>query len=124
MSVIEVTPVTITKTADADLSAKQYHAVKFDTTDGDVVVAGAGDVSLGILQNTPLHGELADIAVAGGSKAECGASVTQGQYLKPEAGGQLIPVASNNDHYIARALEDGDDGDIISVIITSGYYGA
>lgn len=109
--------------AGADLSSSQYLAVKFDSSE-DVVLAGAGETAIGILQNKPADEKPADVAVGGGAIAIAGAAITGGAFLKANAAGKLIPVASNNDFYIARALEDGATNDHISVLVQSGYYGA
>lgn len=111
--------------AAGDLSAKQYYAVKLSTSnDEDVAIAGAGEVAIGILSNTPIDNELADVTVFGTTKAKVGASVTRGNFLKVTTDGSLIPVASDKDYYVARALTGAAIGDIIPVLVAPGYYAA
>jgi hypothetical protein len=101
--------------AGSDLSTKQYHVVKLDAQ-GKAVLAGAGELSLGILQNDPSEGQACDIAVDGVSKAKAGASITLGSLLSANANGQVVP-ATSGDYVIGIALEAASSGDIVSVLI-------
>lgn len=62
--------------AGADLSAKQFHAVKGDGTTEDSVVAASsqGEDFIGILQNNPASGKDATVRLAGWSKAIAGSA--------------------------------------------------
>jgi len=81
--------------AGADLSANQFKAVKFDAN-GDIVLCGAGERAVGILQNDPVSGEAAEIEESGYAKMIYGANVTPGQQLMSTAAGLLIPATSGN----------------------------
>lgn len=107
--------------AGADLSAAQFLAVKVDT-DGDVVLAGAGEVALGILQDKPAaDGRAATVAAAGVSKCVFGAdSVTPGMLLAADANGKLIEAVTG-DFVIGICREGGDTDEIGSVILTSSH---
>lgn len=102
--------------ASADLSAKQFCAVKF-SGDKTVTFAGAGEKSCGILQDKPVSGEACNVAKGGISKAKIGGNVAAGANLMSDAAGVLITATSGN-HVVAVALEAGVSGDIISVNVS------
>ncbi len=122
MAVIEGQVNSITRRASSDLSAKQYHAVKCDSGSRTVTISGAGEQALGILLNIPGNGSLADVSVSGFAKAKSGGTITQGEFLKVDAAGKLVPVSTDKDFYIARALENAVANDVFSVQVTSGFY--
>lgn len=111
--------------ANADLSAKQYHAVQMSTTDWKVAAisnANAPQVPIGILQNDPdADGKPADVAILGVCKAECGDTVTAGDNLSINNDGEVITDAetttSSDLYHIGVALEDGVDGEVISIAL-------
>lgn len=108
--------------AGADLSSSQYKAVKYDSA-GDVVVAGAGEAAAGILMNAPASGAAADVVALGGALAIAGAtSWDEGVFLKVDGNGDLIPVTTDKDFYIARAIRSAVDNDISEVFVHPGYY--
>ncbi len=118
--------------AAEDLSAHQYHVVTFNGTERQVaIVTNANDTTehpAGILQDDPDAAlEPADVAYFGVCKAELGGTVTVGNWLSYNNDGELIADAANpavqtnasDLYHIARALEDGVDGDIIDVLVFS-----
>jgi len=109
---------------DADLSAKQYHVVKRDATDGKAVAAGANDKSLGLLQNAPngsSEDKVAKVRVSGISKGVINEPVTFGQFLTPMSTGKLEVCDAAHEEYIGIALSDGAaQGDIIPVLLQHG----
>ena len=109
--------------AASDLSAKQYFAVKMTSTAGAADLAGAGEGD-GILINTPASGELADVVLLGGAKVKLGGTVTRGQFGKSDAAGKLVAATANNDKYIVKFLDSGVNGDIVDVLVISGFVGA
>ena len=74
----------ITLAAAADLSAKQFYAVKVDSN-GKAALAGAGEAAIGILQNNP-----ASIMVSGTTKAVAGGSITAGDVVAANADGKIV----------------------------------
>lgn len=134
MSNLQSNLVCITRVAGADLTNAQYLAVKLNST-GQVVLAGAGEKALGILQNNPGAGQAATVAVGGVSKMRAGGVIAPFASVTPNADGEAItatPGAVKTDD-AGAALDDvlgsfvlGDalleansaDGDIISVLIT------
>lgn len=91
--------------AGADLSTHQFKAVKFDAN-GDIVLCGAGEKAVGILQNDPVLGEACEIEEAGYAKMIYGATVTPAQNLMSNAAGLLIPATATN-HIVAVAKHGG-----------------
>lgn len=80
--------------AGEDLSAKQYHFVKIDNGDGEVVaVSGATDRPIGVLQNAPTAGQAAEVTIVGGTKVKCGGSASFGQPLFASASATAVTLA-------------------------------
>ncbi|MDB4931226.1 MAG: hypothetical protein JWM10_3710 [Myxococcaceae bacterium] len=75
--------------AGADLSGSQYLAVKHSTTvSNTVVVAGAGQMVAGILQNAPASGAVARVRLFGRSKWISSGVVARGAALASDAAGK------------------------------------
>jgi hypothetical protein len=83
---------TLSLPAGANLSAKQYFAVKLNSS-GQVVTAGAGEAAIGILYNKPnAAGVIASVAPLNGRKlkAKAGGAITKGALLASDAAGELV----------------------------------
>lgn len=109
--------------AAEDLSAKQFHFVKFTSSeDGKKVsLCGAGEKGIGVLMNAPASGEDAEVALLGGGAllkingtVAAGASLAADSENKGLTGtaGQWCP---------AIAMEDGVDEDVISVLLNGHH---
>jgi len=96
----------------ADLSTKQFYAVKLDAT-GKLALAGAGDTCIGILQNNPGLGQVATVAVLGSSKAKAGAAVTAGLPVGADANGKLANAGNGIGIAVTGAVLD----DIFEVML-------
>ena len=108
--------------AGADLSSSQYKAVKLDAS-GDVVIAGAGEQAIGLLQNAPISGDYAQVAwVGGGGLVEAGAAINEGDFLKVDANGDVIATTTATDFVIGRAKQAAADGDITEVLVLNQLY--
>lgn len=110
--------------ANADLSAKQFYAVKQTTTARKVDVASTGGEAItGILQNTPKAGEPVEVCYAGFTKALAGTGgFTAGDALQTETGtGKLITKTSTNT-IVAVAIETCAAGEIglVRVVASAG----
>jgi hypothetical protein len=79
----------ITLLAAADLSAKQFYAVKVDSN-GKAALAGAGEVAIGVLQNKPGSGQAATIRIAGATKMVASAAVAAGALVAANAAGKSV----------------------------------
>lgn len=108
----------LTLLAGADLSAKQYYAVKVNSS-GAAVLSGAGEQAIGLLQGAPTSGQAAEITTEGVSKGILGGSVTAGQNLMADASGKLVTQTGTNAS-IGIALVSGSSGDLCSVYVTAG----
>ena len=105
--------------AGAALTAKQFHAVKMATTDGEVVAAAAvTDRPIGVLMNDPADGEPAQIAGPGVSMAVAATStISAGDALAWNTTG----VVTYTTAVFARALEaPAASGDRIKIIFFGG----
>lgn len=111
-------------TAAADLSAKQFCAVKQTTTSRQVNLASTGGEAItGILQNTPKQNDPADVTYTGFTKAQAGTGgFTAGDALQTEAAtGKLITKTSTNT-IVAVAIETTAAGAIglVRVVASAG----
>lgn len=107
----------ISLVAAADLSAKQFLAIKVDSN-GQAAVAAAGDPAIGVLQNNPLAGSPATVQLDGITKAKAGAAIAAGAPLMVNASGQFITATSTN-YIVGFAREAAASGDIFAVILKS-----
>ena len=109
--------------AGADLSTKQFHAVKV-AADGDVEISGAGEASIGMLQNKPILNEAAEIDYDGISKAVAGAAVANaGVELMANAAGRLI-VATSGNRVVAVSLTSASGDGVFFTVKIVGAPGA
>jgi len=105
--------------AGEDLTGKVGYAVKADTDNKEVVLAGANEVAMGILKNANTAGLAVGVAGLGERVlAKLGGTVEFGDKLKVKAGGTLVVAGgSGDDNVIAEAQEDGASGDLIYVVV-------
>jgi len=103
--------------AGADLSDKQFRCIKLNAS-GQMILSGAGENALGILQDKPKSGRVGAVCCLGKSMAVYGAEVTANQDLTPDANGKLVP-ATGSDAKVAVAAESGSSGEIHSVYLVS-----
>lgn len=88
----EVPVLTVTVPAGADLSGSQYRLVKLDAN-GNAILATAGDLCVGVLQNKPTLGQGATIMMDGITKFIAGAAVASGVGVQSDANGAGITLA-------------------------------
>lgn len=108
-----------TLAAAADYSAKQYYAMKLNSTPAIALCSTAGERVDGFLQNEPESGQHATIMDHGISKAFMGGTTSVGNRLATDGDGKLV-VATSGDYYVARALQDSVASDIKAVRIERG----
>ena len=123
--------VNISVPAGANLSAKQNHFVKINSS-GAAVLAGAGEAAVGVLVNDPTSGQTAAVQVSGIAKVKAGASITAGAQVAVNADGEAVAATlgrtnttdtSATDALIGSnvmgiALEGAAENDVIAVLIT------
>lgn len=106
-----------TQVAAADLRALQFTCVKVDSA-GKIAAAGTlGEKILGIVQNKPNTGEVAQVGILGVSKAVCGGTVAAGALLMTTTGGVVITAATTGSTIIGWALEAGAITEIITIVL-------
>lgn len=107
----------ISTTASADLSTKQFYFVNISAT-GAAVNTTAGGIVDGVLQDKPSAlGESCAVGVRGVSKVTAGAAITAGARVMSSATGKAITATATN-NISGTALEAATaDGDIISVLL-------
>ena len=114
-------PFKITLEAGADLSTKQYHFVKLDNAGKAVVCSGATDRPVGVLQNTPISGQAAEIVVVGLTKVSSDAGLTIGAVIGTSADGQAdakTPGTDTTEYVVGTVLvTTGAAGVIGSVLV-------
>lgn len=104
-------------TAGADLSAKQFFAVKITGADLAVNLASTGgEAILGILQNKPTSGQSADVRFSGVTKAIAGAAYSRGAKLMTDTSGRLITATSTN-NVVGLALEAAAGANEIRAVV-------
>lgn len=107
--------------ATATLAAKQYYVVQASSTAGEVKVGStaATDLILGIVQNDPAAGEVADVACNGIAKAAAETGVTYGDSLTTSSTGRVKTTTTDGDQIVGIALASSTAaGDIIPVIVS------
>ena len=107
----------ITLITAADMSAKQFRAVKVDAA-GKAALAGAGENSVGIIQDPMPAGHAAAVMCLGISFAVYGAVVAAGANLTPDANSALV-TAAGADCVLAIALEGGQANEIHPVLLVT-----
>ena len=113
----EIPVETITLIAAADLSVKQYYAVKIDAN-GQAALCGAAQNAAGILCNKPTAGQPAAVMTLGIALAMYGGAVTAGDNLTTDANGKLVTATGTNP-VIGVAMESGVDGEVHSVLLVT-----
>lgn len=113
----EIPVFSVTLEAAADLSTKQYLAIKVDTN-GKAAVAAAGENAVGILQNVPEASQAATVMALGVSNAIYGGVVAAGSNLTPDAAGKLV-TAGGSDAVIGVALTSGVNGQVGTVLLVT-----
>lgn len=111
-------------TATADLSAKQYYAVIIDASnDGQVVIGTSNCRMLGVLQNKPKAGEIAQVQSARGtsSKVVLSGTVAAGDDAQVDTGGTFIKAASTAQKVVGTFAQAGVSGDIVEMVLLDGY---
>jgi len=118
--------VKVSLVAGADLSSSQYKFVKLNSSGQVIAVAAATDRPIGVLQNAPASGGVAEVLVSGGTKLVLGGTVTEGQIVSPSStgAGVTITVGTDTTKYICgTALTEGASGEIITAVIACSSAG-
>lgn len=108
--------------AGADLSTKQFYFVKLSGTGRGVVVCnGATDQPIGVLQNKPTSGQIAEVMVIGLSKVSGDADLAIGDLIGTSGDGQAdakTPGTDTTEYVVGRVIdENGAAGGLVSALI-------
>lgn len=104
----------ITLLAGADLSAAQFRFVATNSS-GAAVLAGAGAMANGAVQNDPENGQAALVDISGVTKVEAAGAITTGALVASDATGKAV-AATTGDYALGTAMETGAADRIISVL--------
>lgn len=118
--------VKVSLVAGGDLSSSQYKFVKMNSSGQVVAVAAATDRPVGVLQNNPASGGVAEVLVTGGTKLVLGGTVTEGAIVSPSSTGAGVAIVAGTDttkYICGTALTEGASGEIITAVIACSSAG-
>lgn len=112
----------ISMVAGADLSAKQYYFVEQTGTGRNVTVCNAvTDKVIGVLQNKPTSGQVAEVLVLGMSKVSGDADLAIGDLIGTSSDGQAaayVPGTDTTKYVVGRVIdENGAAGGLVTALI-------
>lgn len=117
-------------TAGENLAAARFRFVSLGTADGTVVRAGANSRVLGVLQNAPLVGDAASVAVAGVVKVVAGGSISRGSLVRSDANGAAVAAtmpsgtwSGTTEHVAGVALEAASTGQLVEILLMPCTFG-
>lgn len=113
--------VKVSLVAGGDLSSSQYRFVKLNSSGQVIAVAAATDRPIGVLQNSPASGGVAEVLISGGTKLVLGGTVTEGQIVSPSSTGTAVTIVAGTDttkYICGSALTEGASGEIITAVIS------
>ena len=116
----------ITLVAGGDLSAKQFHFVKLNSSGQAVICAAITDIPVGILQNKPTSGQEAEIMVNGISKLVADGTIDEGNLIGTSNDGQGDAIVAGSDgtvYTVGQALEAAAAGEIFAVLFNTANPG-
>jgi hypothetical protein len=112
--------VKVSLVAGGDLSSLQYRFVKLNSSGQVVTIAAATDRPIGVLQNAPASGGVAEVLVSGGTKLVLGGTVTEGGIVSPSSTGTAVAIVAGTDttkYICGTALTEGASGEIITAVV-------
>lgn len=101
--------------AAADLRTHQYKFINIDGT-GKIALGGAGTRCVGVLQNKPNSGEIAEVTHTGISKVKSGAALTVGDIVMSDSTGRAVTATSTN-HRVGIALATAGAADVLIPVL-------
>lgn len=106
--------------ASADLSAKQFLAMKMSGNGTVTVCAAATDKPVGVLQDNPVSGLPAAVAFSGKTKVVAGGTVTAGDEVGTDANGKAVTYVAGTDttkYRMGIAVTGGALNEVIEVLL-------
>lgn len=114
------TGLVVSANASADLSAKQYYAVKIDAS-GEIAVCGDGEPCVGSLLNKPdAQGKSASVQIGGIAKFVFSASVAEGTEVASDAAGKITAAVTGDSVIGVCFVDGGADGQVGEVLMGFG----
>lgn len=113
--------VKVSLVAGGDLSSSQYKFVKLNSSGQVIAVAAATDRPIGVLQNNPASGGVAEVLITGGTKLVLGGTVTEGAIVSPSSTGAGVAIVAGTDttkYICGTALTEGASGEIITAVVS------
>lgn len=98
----------------------KFTIVKADTAANNSVVVNAAATTwpVGIAQDTPATGAIAQVRVLGISKVLAGGTIAAGDRLTSDSAGKAIATTTAGNVIVGTALTAGVANDVISVLLT------
>lgn len=107
--------------AGADYSsADNYLFMTGDSTDDQVVTAGAGELIVGIRGNKPASGEPVELHIGGISMVYLGGTVTAYANVKSDADGKAVASTTDKENQGGIVLRAGVSGDLVPILVLPG----
>ncbi|MCL2215404.1 MAG: DUF2190 family protein [Defluviitaleaceae bacterium] len=118
---------TIAETLGADMTNVPHRAVMYDTN-GNVVLATAGDAAIGVVLSSTMEpltaGAQVSILIKNIGLVEAGAIIAKGDLLTVNADGVVVPATSGDGIFGRAFTAAGAPGEIIQVQINFMGYAA
>lgn len=94
----------------ADVTGKRYNIVKLDANGKVVLATAASDAILGVIDNEPKLGQVADVVLINGQgtfrvKAS-NATISKDAYIRTNGSGVAVATTSVGNRVIGRAVRD------------------
>lgn len=110
-----------TQLAGADLRTKQFTFVTLDNAGKVIASSTLGGKVIGVLQNKPNTGEVADVMAIGQSKVVASAGITAGDNIMSAANGLAATAATTGSSIVGKALETAAGAnEVITAFINCG----
>jgi len=105
------------KSTDSDVYLIQTQGA----ADGSVVEANAGELCIGIRQDSPYTGDAMSVAIGGISLLKIGSGgITRGAKIKSDNDGQGVASTADRENIVGIALASGSEGDLVPVLVRPG----
>jgi hypothetical protein len=109
--------------AGADLSNSQFHLVK-QQANGSVILASADtDKIVGILDNAPVQNDTATVTLVnaqGTAKVVLGSGgCAVGDLLTADTNGAAVVTTTNKKVVVGRALQAGNAGEVVEILVAN-----
>jgi hypothetical protein len=109
------------KTAADYSSTGQYLFVKLSANDTVTKCDTKGETAIGVLKTATSSARVAEVFMGGGGAlVVCGEAISRNEQITTNASGQAINPDSSGQEVLGVALEAGDSGDVIGVMLNVG----